>query len=105
MSDVNSSGPIPPQGGAGISPVAAHPPFPVVRLFYSVLFGIMAYLALVLLIALAIVQFVVLGINGKLNDELKAFSANLVQYIWQCLSFIVFARDDQPFPMGPFPNH
>jgi hypothetical protein len=105
MSDTPQSGPIPPQGAAIAPANPAHPPFPVVRLLYSVLFGVIAFFAMYLLFALALIQFIVLGITGKLNDELKVFSVNLVQYIWQLLGFVVFARDDQPFPMGPFPKH
>jgi hypothetical protein len=104
MTDVPPSGT--PQGGAAIAPVSEpHPPFPVVRLLYAFLFGVIAFFAMYLVFALALIQFIVLGITGKLNDELKSFSVNLVQYIWQLLAFIVFARDDQPFPMGPFPKH
>jgi uncharacterized protein DUF4389 len=106
MTDIPPSGTIPPQGGVTISPVSEpHPPFPIARLLYSLLFGVIAFFAMYLVFALAVVQFIVLGITGKQNDELKTFSVNLVQYIWQLLGFIVFARDDQPFPMGPFPKH
>jgi hypothetical protein len=43
-------------------------------------------------------------VNGKLNEELKTFSLNMVQYLFELVAFIVFARDEQPFPMGPFPH-
>jgi hypothetical protein len=46
-----------------------------------------------------------LAINGKVNDELKSFTTNLVQYLWEIAAFITFVRDDRPFPIGPFPKH
>src|ERR1700744_5422683 len=85
-------------------PQAARPPFPVVRLLYSIGYGILAYFVLHVLFAIALVQFILFAINGHMNAELKSFSANLVQYLWDLVAFIVFVRDDQPFPIGPFPK-
>ncbi len=39
-----------------------------------------------------------------MNPELKTFTFSLVQYLWELLAFIVFVRDEQPFPIGPFPK-
>jgi hypothetical protein len=92
-------------GTADARPVApARTPFPFVRLLYAFAFGILAWLAFCLTLTLALVQFVVLGITGRLNEELKAFSLSLVQYLWELLAFITFVRDEQPFPIGPFPK-
>jgi hypothetical protein len=104
MSDTPNSGTA--HDGAAVPPISQpHPPFPAVRLLYSLLFGVIAYFALVLVFALAVIQFIVLAITGKVNDELKGFCFSLVQYIWELLAFITFVRDEQPFPMGPFPKH
>ncbi len=83
----------------------AKPPFPAVRLLYAIGYGILAYFVLHVLFAIALIQFIVFAINGRVNAELKSFSANLVQYLWDLLAFIVFVRDEQPFPIGPFPRH
>jgi len=80
-------------------------PFPAVRLLYAFGFGIVAWFVVHLIVALAIVQFVVLAVTGRLNDELKAFSFSLIQYLWELLAFVTFVRDEQPFPIGPFPRH
>lgn len=78
-------------------------PFPIVRLFYAFAFGVIAWFVLHLIVVLAVVQFVVRAVTGRLNDELKGFSFSLVQYLWELLAFITFVRDEQPFPIGPFP--
>jgi hypothetical protein len=80
-------------------------PFPFVRVLYAIGFGLLAWLAFDLIVLLALVQFVVFAISGRTNDELKAFSLSLIQYIWELLAFITFVRDEQPFPIGPFPSH
>jgi hypothetical protein len=95
----NSADVIPPR------PDAARPPFPAIRLLYAVGYGFLAYFALMVLFAIGAVQFVMFAINGKVNDELKSFTVNLVQYLWELAAFITFARDDRPFPIGPFPKH
>jgi hypothetical protein len=82
----------------------ARAPFPIVRLLYAFGFGILAWLAFCLTVTLAVVQFVVVAVTGRVNDELKAFSLSLVQYLWELLAFITFVRDEQPFPVGPFPK-
>ncbi len=96
MTDTNPAG-----NGA---PLPAREPFPAVRLLYAVGFGIVAWFVFWIAIVLALAQFVVIAINGKHNDELKHFSLNLVQYLWELLAFVVFVRDEQPFPIGPFPK-
>lgn len=91
-------------GTANITP-AARAPFPFVRLLYALGFGILAWFAFCLIVTLAVVQFVVVAVTGRVNEELKGFSLNLVQYLWELLAFITFVRDEQPFPIGPFPRH
>jgi len=104
MTDIPPSGT--PNDGATVPPLnPTHPPFPAVRLLYSLLFGVIAFFAMYLIFALAIIQFIVLAITGKTNDELKSFCFSMVQYMWELLAFITFVRDEQPFPIGPFPKH
>lgn len=82
----------------------ARMPFPFIRLLYAFAFGILAWLTFGLTLTLAVVQFIVVAITGRVNEELKHFSLNLVQYLWELLAFITFVRDEQPFPIGPFPK-
>jgi hypothetical protein len=100
MTDSNSGAQaVPPN-----QPQVAKPPFPAVRLLYSIGYGILAYFVLHVLFAIALIQFIVFAINGHTNEELKRFSANLAQYLLDLMAFVVFVRDEQPFPIGPFPN-
>lgn len=79
-------------------------PFPVARLFYAFAFALIAGFVVNLIFALAVVQFGVLALTGRLNDELKDFSFSLVQYLRELLSFVIFVADDMPFPLGNFPK-
>jgi hypothetical protein len=79
-------------------------PFPFVRLIYAAAFAVLAWFTFSLTLALAIAQFAVLGLTGRQNEELRSFSLRLIQYLWELLAFISFVRDEQPFPIGPFPK-
>ncbi len=102
MTDVPPTG-TPPANGRTAPP--PHPPFPVIRLLYAFGFAVIAWVVFWLIIILGALQFIVLLINGRANQELKDFNFSLVQYLWELLAFIVFVRDEQPFPIGPFPKH
>ena len=88
----------------GPVPRPAKAPFPFVRLLYSLGFAVLGWLAFWLLLVLATIQFIVLLITGRVNEELKTFNLNLLQYLWEVCAFIIFVRDEQPFPIGPFPK-
>ncbi len=105
MSDVPPGSTVPPNGAAAMPPQPLRTPFPGVRLLYAFGFAIIAWLVLWATFVLTVIQFIVFAINGRLNEELKNFSSNLVQYLWELLAFITFVRDEQPFPIGPFPKH
>lgn len=74
------------------------------RGLYMLGYGILAYFTFWVLIVMAIVQLIVVAIDGKPNTDLRRFSRNAVQYLWELLAFLVFASDERPFPFGPFPN-
>ncbi|MGA7676086.1 MAG: DUF4389 domain-containing protein [Rhizomicrobium sp.] len=93
-----------PTGNGSDARIAVRPPFPAVRLLYAIGFAVVAWCVFWVVMLLAVFQFVVVGVKGKLNDELKSLSLNLVQYLWELLAFITFVRDEQPFPFGPFPH-
>jgi len=95
---------VPPAGAAPAS-AEPRPAFPAVRLFYALGFAIVAWVVFWLILILALVQFVVLLVDGRNNEELKNFNFSLIQYLWELLAFIGFVRDEQPFPFGPFPKH
>jgi len=96
---------VPPNGPAQTLPTVVHPPFPGVRLLYAIGFAVVAWVVLWVVLVLGLVQFVVIAINGRVNEELKTFSLGLIQYLWELLAFVAFVRDERPFPIGPFPKH
>ena len=78
--------------------------FPFARLIYAFGFGFVAWVAFWLVLILGVLQFVTLAIMGRPNDELKHFSHNMTLYMQELLGYITLVRDEQPFPIGPFPK-
>jgi hypothetical protein len=74
------------------------------RFVYMIGFGFLAHIAFSLSLFLGVVQLVVLLVTKQKNEELLQFSRRLILYVGECLGFIVFARDDKPFPLGRFPG-
>ena len=82
----------------------SHPPFPVAHFLYAILCGVLAWVVLHVLFVLAAVQFLMVAINHKPNDNIRSFSASLAEYLRELLAYMTFAREEQPFPVGPFPK-
>jgi len=74
------------------------------RLLWMIAFGFLGYVAFWASIFLGVVQLVVIAVTGSKNEELRSFTRNLVQFVWECLAFFVFAREEKPFPIGRFPS-
>lgn len=74
------------------------------RFVYMLGFGFLAHIAFSLALFLGVVQIVLLFAKKEKNEELLGFSRNLVQYVGECLAFVVFAREEKPFPLGKFPS-
>lgn len=87
-----------------VPPVPETHPFPGVRLLYAFAFGVVAWFVFWIVLLLGAVQFVMLALSGRINEELRHFCVNLVQYLWELVSYITFVRDEQPFPIGRFPR-
>ena len=95
----------PANGAQTVPPIQEAPPaFPVVRLLYAIGYGFVAWFVFWILLLLGLVQFLMLALSGRVNEELRHFSVNLVQYLWELIAYILFVRDEQPFPIGPFPH-
>ena len=86
-------------GQDGTAPSGFH----AARLLYAIGFGIIAWFVFWIAMIIGVVQFVMMAIQGRVNAELRSFSVNLAQYLWELVAYVTFVRDERPFPMGPFP--
>ena len=74
------------------------------RLLYMLGFWFLGNIAFSVAILLGGIQFIVIFLKGDKNAELARFSRNLIRYVWECLAFVVFIKEDKPFPFTSFPH-
>jgi hypothetical protein len=75
------------------------------RLLYALLYAVIAWFTFWVVLVLAAVQFIYVLLNNQISEELRRTSLNVIQYLWELLAYISFVRDEQPFPVGPFPSY
>ena len=69
-----------------------------------VLFGLIAYVALLFVYFLSVTQFILTIINGQKNDNLCHFASRINAYLRQVLQFLSFEVDTVPFPFSALPE-
>jgi len=79
------------------------PPNLIERLAFSLGFSVVAYLALGLIFALAVAQFVLRAVGSEPNGELAAFLRRLTRYLAEVCAYVALVSDERPFPFGAFP--
>lgn len=82
----------------------ARTPFPRARLLSALAFALIAWMVFWVVVVIGVVQFVMVAVHGRVNEELRSFSINLIQYLWELIAFVTFVRDEPPFPIGRFPR-
>jgi len=71
-----------------------------IRILYMVLFWVILYFSMMVVGALIFIQVLFALITGSDNKNLRNFSADLVKYINQMLSFLTYNEDRKPFPFA-----
>jgi hypothetical protein len=79
-------------------------PFPFARLVYAIGFAFVAWVVFWLVLILAALQFITRAVSGHVNEELRQFCRNMIVYLQELLGYVTLARDERPFPIGPFPK-
>ncbi len=75
-----------------------------VRLIYMLLFGLIIWVASVVLTMVVVLQFLHMLITGQRNDNLLQFGQQLGIYFRQIIDFLCYSEENQPFPFGAWPG-
>ena len=74
------------------------------RVFIAGIFVLFLYLVVgPLVIVILVTQILFNLLSGSSNSNLAEFSELLIEYIKQILNFILYRRDEKPFPFSGFP--
>ena len=74
------------------------------RGLFILIFGVILYLAVILVWLVVVFQFVTKLLTGDLNRQVADFNGGLLRYISLILGYITFQSDDKPFPFSPWPE-
>ena len=75
-----------------------------VRGLYMAFFALAYAVAEMLVVFVAVFQFVVALVTGSVNAAALKFGANLSAYITQILRFVTFNDEQLPFPFADWPD-
>lgn len=68
------------------------------RILVTVLFALIGWVSLWVFGVVVLVQFGFLLITGNLNKNLKAFNAELGDYLSDIIKYVSFQKEEKPFP-------
>ena len=68
------------------------------RLVFIVVFGVVWWIAEVVLTAVVVLQFLWVLFTGEPNERLRAFGQSLSRYAYQLFRYVTFNSDARPFP-------
>jgi hypothetical protein len=74
-----------------------------IRLAYMVLFALLVMAARLLVSIVVIVQFVLVLVFGRDNENLRNLGQGLGKWVYQAIMFLTFNSDDKPFPFDEWP--
>jgi len=73
------------------------------RLLFVMLLALCCLVAEAVALMVVVIQSGFVLINGARNPHLLAFGANLSEYIYRILRFVMFNSDEKPFPFADWP--
>ena len=74
------------------------------RGLYMLMYFFLASIADIVLIAVAIFQFIHLLVSGDANARLTKLGQGLASYVYQIIQFLTFNSEYHPYPLGAWPK-
>ena len=74
------------------------------RGLYMLLFVIISEMTKVVIVTVAIIQFLFAILTGKGNSNLTQFGNSMAQFIQQIVNFLTYHTEDKPFPFAQWPE-
>ncbi|WP_438952440.1 DUF4389 domain-containing protein [Porticoccus sp.] len=75
-----------------------------IRLLYMILFVILLVVARFVVLAIAILQFLVVLVTGEDNRNLRRLGRGTGQWICQAVLFLTYNSEEKPYPFADWPE-
>jgi hypothetical protein len=69
-----------------------------IRLFFMIILGLLYGLSRLVTVAVVIIQFFHVLLQGDKNESLLTFGHSLAIYSYQVVDYLTFNREEKPFP-------
>jgi hypothetical protein len=73
------------------------------RIFYTLLFSFIGWMALWVFCFVVLIQFGFLLITGQVNTNLKGFNTEVGAFLTDLIKYLSFQTDEKPFPFRDWP--
>lgn len=73
------------------------------RIFYTILFCFIGWMALWIFVFVVMIQFGFLLITGQVNTNLKGFNKEVGSFLTDLIKYLSFQTDEKPFPFRDWP--
>ncbi len=74
-----------------------------IRLFFMLLFGLLLYVAWLVIVVIAVLQFALVLMTTNDNDNLRGLGQGLSKWCLQVYLFLTFNSEQKPFPFDDWP--
>lgn len=74
------------------------------RGIYMLIFFVIYSIAEIVVMFIAVFQFLLTLFTGKVNERLIKFSQTLSTFIYQTMLFFMFNSEEKPYPFAPWPK-
>lgn len=74
------------------------------RLLYMAVFGLLSFVARIVVWVVALLQFLLVLITGEGNSNLRDLGQGASKWTYQAYMFVTFNSDNKPFPFSDWPE-
>lgn len=74
------------------------------RALFMILFWIVNYIVRILILLIAVLQFIITLIKGTPHDKISEFGYSLSTFSYQIMLFLTFNTEEKPFPFAEWPQ-
>ncbi len=76
----------------------------LLRALYTLLYLIIGRFISMILLVIAITQYIYSWLTGEPNEKILHFTEDLAEYTKQLVSYVGFNTDKKPWPVGDWPD-
>ena len=74
------------------------------RLLLMIIFAFVNYIVRMVVLLIAVIQFLFVTVTSKTNANLLTFARSLTHYSYQIMMYLTYVSEERPFPFAIWPK-